>query len=42
MNDFSDIILKFRSGEMTITEREQFKHNFYLNSDLRKEFAFPG
>lgn len=40
MNNFTDIILKYHSGEMTKTEREGFKHNLMLNEQFKKEFVF--
>jgi len=40
MNNYNDLILQYQSGEMTISEREKFNHDFFLNVDLRKEFAF--
>ncbi len=40
MNDYCDIILRYRSGEMTIAEREEFKRIFSTNMHLRKEFIF--
>ncbi|HEY3390057.1 MAG TPA: hypothetical protein VGK38_10835, partial [Prolixibacteraceae bacterium] len=40
MNDFTDIILKYRSGEMTKAEREEFKRNLNLDEKLRKEYIF--
>lgn len=40
MNNFNDIILKFRSDEMNIAEREEFKHFMRHNEQLRKEFVF--
>jgi tetratricopeptide (TPR) repeat protein len=40
MNNYSDIILKYRSGEMTIAEREEFNRDFFTNMELRKEFIF--
>ncbi len=40
MNDYGDIILKYRSGEMTIAEREEFNRIFSTNIHLRKEFIF--
>ena len=40
MNSYNDLILKYQSGEMTITEREEFNRDFFLNTELRKEFTF--
>ncbi len=40
MNDFTDIILKYCSGEMTKVEREEFKRNLGLDEQLRKEYIF--
>jgi tetratricopeptide (TPR) repeat protein len=40
MNNYTDIILKYRLGEMTIAERGQFNHILCLNLQLRKEFIF--
>jgi len=40
MNNYNDIILKYRSGEMTVAEREEFNSFFRLNLQLRKEFMF--
>ena len=40
MNEFTDIILKYRSGEMNKAEREEFKRNLGLDEQLRKEYIF--
>jgi tetratricopeptide (TPR) repeat protein len=40
MNNFTDIILKNRLGEMNRAEREDFKRNLVLNEKLRKEYSF--
>lgn len=40
MNKYTDLILKYRLGEMTIVEREEFNRNLCLNMQLRKEFHF--
>ena len=40
MNNFTDIILKNRLGEMNRAEREDFKRNLILNEQLRKEYSF--
>jgi tetratricopeptide (TPR) repeat protein len=40
MNDYSDTILSYRSGEMTIAEREEFNRNYAANMQIRKEFIF--
>ena len=40
MNNFTDIILKNRLGEMNKAEREEFKRNLFLNEKLRKEYSF--
>ena len=40
MNNYSDLILKYQSGEMGISEREAFNRDFFTNTDLRKEFVF--
>jgi len=40
MNNFTDIILKNRLGEMNKAEREDFKRNLVLNEQLRKEYSF--
>ena len=40
MNDFTEIVIKYRSSEMTKSEREEFKRNLGLNKQLRKEFEF--
>ena len=40
MNDYNDVILKYRSCEMTIAEREEFNRDFSTNMQLRKEFVF--
>lgn len=40
MNNFTDIILEYRSEEMTKAEREEFKRNLSLNEQMRKEFVF--
>ena len=40
MNNFSDLILKYQSGEMSIAERKEFNRDFFLNIELRKEFVF--
>ena len=40
MNKYTDLILKYRLGEMTITEREEFNRNLCHNLQLRKEFLF--
>lgn len=40
MNDFTDTILRYRSGEMTKLEREAFKRDLLLNPELRKENLF--
>ena len=40
MNNFSDLILKYQSGEMSIAERKEFNRDFFLNIELRKEFIF--
>lgn len=40
MNNYTDIILKYRLGEMTIAERGEFNHILCLNLPLRKEFIF--
>lgn len=40
MNNYNDIILKYRSGEMSIAEREEFNGFFRLNVQLRREYMF--
>ena len=40
MNNYNDLILKYQSGEMTISERNEFNRDFSLNAELRNEFAF--
>lgn len=40
MNNYTDIILKYRLGEMTIAERKEFNRILCLNTPLRKEFVF--
>ena len=40
MNNFTDIILKNRLGEMNKAKREDFKRNMVLNEQLRKEYSF--
>ncbi|MCX6239528.1 MAG: hypothetical protein NTY07_18585 [Bacteroidia bacterium] len=40
MNNFTDIILNYHSGEMSNVEREEFKRNLRYNKQLRKEFVF--
>jgi len=40
MNNYTDIILKYRLGEMTIAERDEFNRNLCTNIQLRKEFLF--
>jgi tetratricopeptide (TPR) repeat protein len=40
MNDYNELILKYRSGEMTIAEREEFKSKLSTNLQIRKEFIF--
>jgi hypothetical protein len=40
MNNYNDIILKYRSDEMNVAEREEFKHFMKHNEQLRKEFVF--
>jgi len=40
MNNYTDIILKYRLGEMTIAERVEFNHILCLNLQMRKEFIF--
>ena len=40
MNNYSDLILKYQSGEMSISERDEFNRDFFLNIELRKEFSF--
>jgi len=40
MNDFTDIILNYRSGEMNKVEREEFKRNLGLDEHLRREYVF--
>lgn len=40
MNNFTDIVLHYRSGEMTKTEREEFKYKLSVNEELRKEYIF--
>ena len=40
MNNFTDIILKNRLGEMNKAERDDFKRNLVLNEQLRKEYSF--
>jgi hypothetical protein len=40
MNNYNDIILKYRSGEMSVAEKEEFNGFFRLNIQLRKEFMF--
>jgi tetratricopeptide (TPR) repeat protein len=40
MTDFTDIILKYRSGEMTKVEKEEFKRNLSLDEQFRKEYIF--
>jgi len=42
MNNFTDVILDYHSGEMTKTEREDFKRNLNTNEQLRKEYVFQG
>lgn len=40
MNNYTDLILKYRLGEMTIAERKEFNRILCLNMPLRKEFMF--
>jgi TolA-binding protein len=40
MNNYTDIILKYQSGEMTNDERDEFDRNRILNEELRIEFEF--
>lgn len=40
MNNYNNLIIKYQSGEMTISEREEFNRDFFLNGELRKEFVF--
>lgn len=40
MNNFTDIILKYHSSEMTNAESEEFLRNLSLNEPMRKEFEF--
>jgi len=40
MNNYGDLILKYQSGEMSIAEREEFNRDYFLNTELRKEFVF--
>src|SRR5665647_357227 len=40
MNNFTDIILKYQSGEMTIDEQDEFNRKRNLNEKLRNEFEF--
>jgi TolA-binding protein len=40
MNNFTDIILKYQSGEMTIDERDEFNRKRNLNDELKNEFEF--
>ncbi len=40
MNNYTDIILKYRLGEMSIAERREFNRILSLNLQLRKEFVF--
>lgn len=40
MNNFTEIILNYHSGEMNKTEREEFKRNLNINENLRKEYVF--
>ncbi len=40
MNNFTEIILNYHSGEMNKIEREEFKRNLNNNERLRKEYVF--
>lgn len=40
MNNYTDLILRNQSGEMTIVEREEFNRYLSKNIELRKEFIF--
>src|SRR5665648_991147 len=40
MNNFTEIILNYHSGEMTKTEKEEFKRSLNVNERLRKEYVF--
>jgi len=40
MNNFTDVILNYHSGEMTKYEKEEFKRNLNSNEHLRKEYIF--
>jgi len=40
MNNFTEIILNYHSGEMTKTEKEDFKRSLNVNERLRKEYVF--
>jgi len=40
MNNFTEIILDYHSGEMTKTEKEEFKRNLNTDERLRKEYVF--
>ena len=40
MNNFTEIILDYHSGEMTKAEKEEFKRNLNTNENLRKEYGF--
>jgi tetratricopeptide (TPR) repeat protein len=40
MNNFTEIILDYHSGEMTKTEKEEFKRSLNTNEPLRKEYGF--
>lgn len=40
MNKYTDLIMKYRLGEMSIAERKEFNRILCLNLELRKEFIF--
>lgn len=40
MNNFTEIILDYHSGEMTKAEKEEFKRNLNTNENLRREYGF--
>jgi len=40
MNNFTEIILDYHSGEMTRKEKDEFKRNLNANENLRKEYVF--
>ncbi len=40
MNNYNDQIIKYQSGEMTLSERKKFNRDFFHSEELRREFIF--